>query len=324
MFSFNTNQLMSNCNINSHISPKVSVIIPIYNTDTYLNDALDSICNQTLQDLEIILINDGSTDNSQQIIEEYAQKDERIKYCIQPNQGQSVARNNGLLLATGDYIYFMDSDDILDLSALEQCYEKCEKEQLDLITFDAETIQDTLNSVGTFNYSRKGKIDTQRVWKGVELLHHVLKHDIFYAVPWLYFTKHSFLKKVFTGFPAGVIHEDNIFTMQIMLNAQSAFYTPQTFFKRRVRASSTMMLNFSMRNIEGYTLVCTQIRSWILLHNEWKAIIELYLKKTLNSVIWLGHRMSLLEKVEAYCRFRRFKLTQYIDLTKWLVFWLKN
>lgn len=311
-------------NINSHVLPKVSVIIPVYNTGTYLNDALESICNQTLQDLEIILVNDGSTDNSQCIIEEYARRDERIKYCFQPNQGQSVARNNGLLLAKGDYIYFMDSDDILDTSALEQCYEKCEKNQLDLITFDAETIYEVLNSAGTFNYCRKEKIDGQKIWKGVELLHHVLKHDIFYAVPWLYFIKHSFLKKAFTGFPAGIIHEDNILAMQIMLNAQSVVYTPQAFFKRRVRTNSTMMLNFSMRNIEGYTLVCTQIRSWTLQHNEWKPIIELYLKKTLNSVIWLSHRMTLLEKTEAYCRFRRFNLTQYIDFRKWLVFWLKS
>ena len=102
----------------SIVIPCVSVIIPIYNTENYLREALDSICNQTLQELEIILINDGSTDNSQAIIEEYAQKDIRIHYSIQSNQGQGVARNNGLQLATGKYIYFMDSDDILETDAL--------------------------------------------------------------------------------------------------------------------------------------------------------------------------------------------------------------
>lgn len=124
--------MMNNC---SAINPsaKVSVIIPVYNTATYLHSALDSICNQTIKDLEIILINDGSTDNSQSIIEEYARKDNRIKYLTQPNQRQGVARNNGLQLATGQYVYFMDSDDILDIDTLRQCYEICEKKSLTLL-----------------------------------------------------------------------------------------------------------------------------------------------------------------------------------------------
>ena len=102
--------------------PKVSIIIPIYNTAPFLRQTLDSICNQSLKELDIILINDGSTDESPNIIEEYVRKDNRIKHLTQPNQGQSVARNNGLQLAKGKYIYFMDSDDILDTDALKKCY----------------------------------------------------------------------------------------------------------------------------------------------------------------------------------------------------------
>lgn len=304
--------------------PKVSVIIPIYNTDAYLHEALDSICKQTLQELEVILINDGSTDNSLHIIKEYAQRDERIKYRIQPNQGQGVARNNGLQLATGEYIYFMDSDDILDTDTLRLCYEECEKKKLDFVTFDAETIHESPNSIGSFIYDRKEKINTHKIWKGTELMRYELEHNIFYIVPWLCFIKHSFLTKHFTGFPAGVIHEDTILIMQIMLNAQCVGYISQPFFKRRVRASSTITTGFSMRNIEGYTVVCKQIRSWAQQHNEWNSIIDLYLRKTLNSVIWLGHKMIMLEKVETYCRFRRLHLSQYVNLKNWLVFWLKD
>lgn len=315
---------MSNCTANNNPYPKVSVIMPIYNTDAYLHEALDSICNQTLKDLEIILINDGSTDNSQHIIEEYVRKDDRIKYRIQPNQGQGVARNNGLQLAAGKYIYFMDSDDILDTNALKQCQEICEKEKLDFVTFDAETIQENPNSPGIFNYCRKEKLDEQKIWNGIELMSYELEHDIFYVVPWLCFANHSFLKKYFRGFPPGVIHEDTLFVMQIMLNARRIGYMPQPLFKRRVRVSSTMTTNFSMRNIEGYTLVCTKIRSWTQHHNEWNSIIDLYLRKTLNSVIWLGHKMTLLEKIETYCRFQRLHLSQYVKFKNWIVFWLKN
>lgn len=92
-------------------NPKISVIVPIYNTEKYLRNCLDSIINQTYQNLEIILVDDGSTDNSGVIIDDYAKKDKRIKVIHQKNQGQSTARNNGLKIATGDFVSFVDSDD---------------------------------------------------------------------------------------------------------------------------------------------------------------------------------------------------------------------
>lgn len=308
----------------TNLSPKVSVIMPIYNTEVYLCEALDSICNQTLKELEIILINDGSTDNSQHIIEEYAQKDNRIKYNFQSNQGQGVARNNGLQLATGKYIYFMDSDDILDIDALEKCYEISEQDKVDFVFFDAVTIYDNPNSPHTFDYCRKGKIDEQKLWNGIELLNHELKHYIFFVVPWLHFTNHSFLKKSFKGFPSGIIHEDQIFAMQIMLNAQRIRYISRPYFKRRVRVESTMTNKFSMRNIEGYTTVSIQIGSWSQLNKDWASVINLYLIRTLNSVIWLGQKMTLLEKIETLCRFRRLNLSKYVTFKNWIIFCFKN
>ena len=109
---------------------KISVIVPIYNAEAYLNRCLDSIINQTYSDLEIILINDGSTDNSLDICLEYASKDKRIVVYNQTNKGISKARNKGIELATGDYIGFVDSDDIISPRMYETLYnlmtdEKC-------------------------------------------------------------------------------------------------------------------------------------------------------------------------------------------------------
>ena len=100
-------------------SPKVSIIVPIYNTGKYLKRCLDSIINQTYQNLEIILVNDGSTDDSPKIAESYAKKDPRIKLLNQPNSGQSSARNAGIKKATGDYISFIDSDDEINSKFIE-------------------------------------------------------------------------------------------------------------------------------------------------------------------------------------------------------------
>ena len=112
----------------------ISIIVPIYNAEKYLNKCIDSIINQTKKELEIILINDGSTDNSETIIKKY--DDKRIKYFKNKNQGIGKTRNFGIDKATGKYIIFLDSDDFLELNACEKMYEKAEKEKLDIVVCD--------------------------------------------------------------------------------------------------------------------------------------------------------------------------------------------
>ena len=121
-------------------TPKVSVIIPVYNTASYLQESVGSIMHQTLRDLEIIIVDDGSTDNSGEILREMAEKDERIQLFSQRNEGQSSARNTALKYASGEYIYFMDSDDILHQDALRQCYERSHVKQLDILFFDGDIL----------------------------------------------------------------------------------------------------------------------------------------------------------------------------------------
>lgn len=115
-------------------SPKVSVVVPIYNTSKYLPKCLDSIINQSYQNLEIILIDDGSTDNSGKIADDYAKKDKRIKVFHQKNAGQSAARNLGLEKATGDYVGFIDSDDRVDKSFILKLLAPYENNSQTLIT----------------------------------------------------------------------------------------------------------------------------------------------------------------------------------------------
>ena len=95
------------------MSVKVSVILPVYNVSEYLRQCMDSIVGQTLKDIEIICVDDGSTDDSLEILKEYEAKDKRVKVIEQKNAGAGAARNNGLAIATGEYLSFLDSDDIL-------------------------------------------------------------------------------------------------------------------------------------------------------------------------------------------------------------------
>ena len=114
---------------------KISIIVPVYNVEKYLKECLDSLINQTLEDIEIICINDGSTDNSLAILEEYQKKDSRIKVFSQRNQGVSAARNLGIEKATGEYLTFLDSDDRLELNTCEILYKETIAKNSDFLFF---------------------------------------------------------------------------------------------------------------------------------------------------------------------------------------------
>ena len=116
-------------------SIKISVIIPIFNAEKYISDCLESIINQTLKDIEIILINDGSNDKTEQIIKEYAKKDKRIIILKQKNKGAGAARNRGIQISKGEYISFIDSDDMFHFKTLEISYENLIKFNSDIVLF---------------------------------------------------------------------------------------------------------------------------------------------------------------------------------------------
>ena len=113
--------------------PKISIIIPVYNTEEYLEKCLDSVLNQTFKDIEIICINDGSPDNSGQLLKRYSEKDERIIILNQQNTGLSDARNNALNLVNSDYLMYVDSDDWIELDTCEIAYQAVIEEQADII-----------------------------------------------------------------------------------------------------------------------------------------------------------------------------------------------
>ena len=117
---------------NIDYTPKVSVIIPVYNTEKYLRECLDSVINQTLKEIEIICVDDGSTDSSLNILKEYANKDNRFTIITQQNLHAGVARNAGLTVVKGEYVSFLDSDDYIKFEYLEKLYNKIVLEKADI------------------------------------------------------------------------------------------------------------------------------------------------------------------------------------------------
>ena len=179
--------------------PKVSVIIPVYKAEPWLRECMDSVINQTLKEIEIICVDDGSPDNCGKILDEYASKDNRITVIHQENKGSSTARNVGIKKAQGEYIKFVDSDDIIDLSACEICYQKAKEVDADILVH------------GMYRFDNENK------WVHSQPNDQIIKTKTFHLILVAlgnHFYKNDLLKKENIKFnPLGQIAEDQSFNM---------------------------------------------------------------------------------------------------------------
>lgn len=304
--------------------PKVSVIIPVYNTEEFLEEAIASIQRQTLQDIEIIIINDGSTDNSWQIIKKLSQKDQRIRLYSQDNQGLSATRNRGIDLALGHYIYFMDSDDFLDPRALERCFNKCISHQLDFVLFDAEVLNEMNSSINiNLNYNRAQYTKEDTLYKGCELLELLLKTKCYTPSVCLNFINKDYLKQINNLFLPGIIHEDQLFTSILYLEAKRVMCLHKSFFKRRIRPNSIMTQQFSLKNINSYFIISDHLIVYADNHLPIKNIIDEYLFQMLNAVAWLSYQLPWNDRLYVANQYVK-KYRQYVSLKNLLILLFKR
>jgi glycosyltransferase involved in cell wall biosynthesis len=292
--------------------PKVSIIIPVYNTAEYVRQAVESITEQTLREIEIIVVNDGSTDGSLQILEELAAQDTRIQVYSQENKGQSVARNNGVQHATGQYLYFMDSDDLLDADALELCYKKCEELKLDFVFFDAEILNKDSALAMELNYKRYDQTDDKQVYDGQELLRLLVMKHAFSPSPCLSFIRTSYFKNARLSFYPNIIHEDQLFTCLLYLKAKRVMSIHQSFFKRRFRAGSTMTRKFAWKNMQGYLTVSDELLNYAKANQEVRPVIDLFLKQMLDAAVWQAHVLPFRQRIRLF-RKSASKYKQYVS-----------
>ena len=235
--------------------PRVSVIIPVYNVEKYLRECLDSIVNQTLREIEIICVDDGSTDGSPEILREYGEKDRRITIISQENRGISSARNHGADIASGEYFYFMDGDDILERDALSRLYQLSEEKSLDVLYFDGESFFETeelkeIKKNYITYYARKG--DYSRVMTGPQMLHEMIAMDEYRSSLCLQFISSVHYRQENLRFEEGIIGEDNIFTFQCIMPAHRVYHMKEAFFHRRVRGNSVMTSAGKFEQVYGF------------------------------------------------------------------------
>jgi glycosyltransferase involved in cell wall biosynthesis len=297
---------------------KVSIILPIYNVAPYLEEAFESIINQTLKEIEIIAVNDGSTDNSQEVIEKYTKQDERIIALSQNNQGLSGARNTALLHAKGEYIYMMDSDDVLSSpDALQTCYEYAKKNQADFIFFDGERFMDGSNQ-SISKIARTHLVKENIQYRGEYLLNLMLDKNVHNSVVWLLLINKQYLDSTGLQFYSGIIHEDELFTTILTLNSNSIYCIKQSFVKHRIRPTSIMGNKYTKKNIDCYLTVFDELFKY-----QDSTIIRKFAKYTLSKVFYTGHIIPLKDKPHVFWRAITSGYIKYIGIKSTLVFWLK-
>lgn len=218
-------------------APKISVLVPIYNVETYLSQCLDSLVHQTFTDIEIICINDGSSDGSAAIIQEFQKSDSRIKVIDKKNTGYGDSMNRGLKKATGEYIAIVEPDDYIDLNAFEKLYDYAS-------TYDAEVVR------ANYYFNQAGE-DQKNVYLYTpdtgRIINPRQRSWLFYQAPsiWAAIYKRDFLRKNQIDFltTPGASYQDTGFNFKVLACAEKVFLTPEAFLHYRTDNESSSINN---------------------------------------------------------------------------------
>lgn len=222
--------------------PLISVIVPIYNVEKYLDRCVESIVNQTYKKLEIILVDDGSPDNCPQMCESWAEKDKRIKVVHKENGGLSDARNAGMPFATGEIISFIDSDDWIELDMFEKMLNRMQKDNSDIVSCGVKWVEEDgslIRDVTSENEILDNKTAMKELLNDSKLKQHV----------WNKIYKYDMIKNI--PFEKGKYHEDVFWSYQIVGIAKKVSIIKESFYNYVQRSNSIMGEGFSVKRLDA-------------------------------------------------------------------------
>ena len=259
--------------------PKVTIIIPVYNVEQYLRQCLDSVVNQTMQEIQIICVNDGSPDNSLAILQEYATHDSRIEIVDKPNGGLSSARNAAYPLIKGAYTTFVDSDDWIDLELCEKTYQKAEETGAQMVYFFSQRSFPSLEKGYSYRHLTPG--DKTTVEEKLPLL------DYITACIKLWRTDFLLGNKLY--FPEGLCFEDNLVLWQAITLADKVSVLPAQLYHHRENPRS---INQTVgKHVMDYVPIYNKIRMYLLESGYYTAYREEFIVRKLGAFLGQYRRL---------------------------------
>lgn len=231
----------------------ISIIVPVYNVEEYLDECLDSIKRQTYKNIDVILVNDGSTDASKEICEKYCERDTRFRLISQTNQGQSVARNRGMQESTGEFIAFVDSDDVIKEDMLEQLMNQMATKNIDIVECWYTNNEQELKT------KTKDNIDIVFRGDAKGALVSLCKDNVVRLNP----VAKLFRREVIINFPflEGFIYEDVYSGIGILKQIRNMVKINYTGYYYRLRPGSTMNRKFNIKNLDLFT-ICDEVEKY--------------------------------------------------------------
>lgn len=284
----------------------ISVIIPVYNVEKYLRQCVDSVLAQTYQNIEIILVDDGSTDSSGAICDEYRETCSNVVVIHQVNGGLSAARNSGLDAATGEYVYFLDSDDWIAADALKSVYQKAIESSADIVFFDAVSFEDSSRGYQIpQNYKRTHIYSTA---SGLDMLWQMQQNREYHSSVCLLFLRKVFLSDHALRFYEGIIYEDMIYTFEVLCQSERVSQCREALYHRRYRASSTMTSRITQKNFISACTVLDELVDFCQTNNlRGETCVEQYLSRCASRVLEIYRKLSQSEQTQNLELYRRYK-----------------
>ena len=292
---------------------KVSVVVPIYNVEQYLDKCIESIANQTYDDLEIILVDDGSTDSSPSICDKWKELDSRVIVLHKENGGLSSARNAGLDIATGAFIMFEDSDDWLELDVIEKCVERTKKDNSDLVIFGYKKISEKGKNLGLFTFGNKTYTNEEM---SSQLHKRILEMSFGYAWNKLY--RLSILKKEGLRSDGNIVDREDLF-----FNLSLFKYLGKISFLNHIgynylQRQTSLLHNADLKRLKSMNSFCEKVvnAKWGIndFENQVKNMIILhYLSDAfVKNIIW-NNQLTAIKKIKYMNRMiRECEYTDYL------------
>lgn len=241
---------------------KVSIIVPIYNIRDYLPECVDSLRNQTLSDIQIILVDDGSTDGSGQIIDSFAAQDARILALHKENGGQSSARNMGFLYAAGEYILYVDGDDYVIPETVERLYTAAKEHNADIVHGDLLNDADRLKDSAFRKLSFENKKTSV-----LSYIKEVIEKEIYDIVPFLYLVRKTYLEQHNFRFAEGYFYEDQLYTMQLLSHPEASIVKIRfPFYYYRMDRPGSTTNHMTLKKGMDSAYICKEMYKYIRQH----------------------------------------------------------